>query len=192
MVGKPGLEPGRLAAHDPKSCSSTNSDTSPRGEHGHYSPASFRDAIEHGWVDVRGRGCCGSQFQTGRIAWHPPLSGRGVEVGNERVALCEMVAAWTCSSLLIITHEGTSTNWLLPSSSRRSQRSDTGSPSRRYPSRSYSRIASMLPIATSRLTSSNARPEAIASTASIRAVPTPRRRKAAPTPSANSRSEPGL
>ncbi len=30
MVGKPGLEPGRLAAHDPKSCSSTNSDTSPR------------------------------------------------------------------------------------------------------------------------------------------------------------------
>ncbi len=56
MVGKPGLEPGRLAAHDPKSCSSTNSDTSPRGEHGHYSAASFRDAIEHGWVDVRGRG----------------------------------------------------------------------------------------------------------------------------------------
>ena len=29
LVGKPGLEPGRLAAHDPKSCSSTSSDTSP-------------------------------------------------------------------------------------------------------------------------------------------------------------------
>ena len=61
LVGKPGLEPGRLAAHDPKSCSSTNSDTSPRGEHGHYSPASFRDAIEHGWVNVRGRGVYGPQ-----------------------------------------------------------------------------------------------------------------------------------
>ena len=31
MVGKPGLEPGRLAAHDPKSCSSTSSDTPPQG-----------------------------------------------------------------------------------------------------------------------------------------------------------------
>ena len=29
IVGKPGLEPGRLSAHDPKSCSSTNSDTPP-------------------------------------------------------------------------------------------------------------------------------------------------------------------
>jgi hypothetical protein len=28
-VGKGGLEPPRLAAHDPKSCSSANSDTSP-------------------------------------------------------------------------------------------------------------------------------------------------------------------
>ncbi len=28
-VGKAGLEPARLAAHDPKSCSSANSDTSP-------------------------------------------------------------------------------------------------------------------------------------------------------------------
>ena len=83
MVGKPGLEPGRLAAHDPKSCSSTNSDTSPRGEHGHYSPASFRDAIEHGWVDVRGRGCCGSQFQTGTMVWPPPLSG-GLRWGRAR------------------------------------------------------------------------------------------------------------
>ena len=30
LVGKEGLEPSRLAAHDPKSCSSTNSDTPPR------------------------------------------------------------------------------------------------------------------------------------------------------------------
>ena len=30
LVGEPGLEPGRLAAHDPKSCSSTSSDTPPR------------------------------------------------------------------------------------------------------------------------------------------------------------------
>ena len=29
VVGMPGLEPGRLAAHDPKSCSSANSDTPP-------------------------------------------------------------------------------------------------------------------------------------------------------------------
>ncbi len=29
-MGKRGLEPRRLAAHDPKSCSSANSDTSPR------------------------------------------------------------------------------------------------------------------------------------------------------------------
>ena len=72
----------------------------------------------------------GPQLQTGTIAWPPPSSGRGGEVGNEQVALCEMAAAWTCSSLLIITHEGTLTNWLLPSSSRRSQRSDTGSPCR--------------------------------------------------------------
>src|SRR5690554_2248972 len=28
-MGKAGLEPARLAAHDPKSCSSANSDTSP-------------------------------------------------------------------------------------------------------------------------------------------------------------------
>ncbi len=31
-VGKAGLEPARLAAHDPKSCSSANSDTSPPGK----------------------------------------------------------------------------------------------------------------------------------------------------------------
>ena len=31
LVGKGGLEPPRLSAHDPKSCSSANSDTSPRG-----------------------------------------------------------------------------------------------------------------------------------------------------------------
>ena len=32
-VGKGGLEPPRLAAHDPKSCSSANSDTPPIGNH---------------------------------------------------------------------------------------------------------------------------------------------------------------
>ena len=32
LVGKPGLEPGRLSAHDPKSCSSTSSDTSPQSD----------------------------------------------------------------------------------------------------------------------------------------------------------------
>ena len=134
----------------------------------------------------------GPQLQTGRIAWPLPSSGRGGEIGSGRIALCEMVAAWTCSSLLIITHKGTSTNWLLPSSSRFSQRSITGSPCRRYPSRSYSRITSRLQTATSGLTSSNVRPEAMASTAFTRAVPTPRRRKAAPTSSANRRSEPCL
>ena len=32
-VGKGGLEPPRLSAHDPKSCSSANSDTPPIGNH---------------------------------------------------------------------------------------------------------------------------------------------------------------
>ncbi len=32
LVGKRGLEPRRLAAHDPKSCSSANSDTPPDNE----------------------------------------------------------------------------------------------------------------------------------------------------------------
>ena len=92
-VGKPGLEPGRLAAHDPKSCSSTDSDTSPHGEHGHYSPASLRDAIEHGWANVPGRGFSGSQPQTVTIAWPPPLSGGCGGIGSGQVASCEMVAA---------------------------------------------------------------------------------------------------
>jgi hypothetical protein len=35
-VGKGGFEPPRLAAHDPKSCSSANSDTSPRSKCGSY------------------------------------------------------------------------------------------------------------------------------------------------------------
>lgn len=30
LVGTEGLEPSRLAAHDPKSCSSASSDTSPQ------------------------------------------------------------------------------------------------------------------------------------------------------------------
>ncbi len=36
LVGKEGLEPSRLAAHDPKSCSSTSSDTSPRAMTGYF------------------------------------------------------------------------------------------------------------------------------------------------------------
>jgi hypothetical protein len=32
-MGKGGLEPPRLSAHDPKSCSFANSDTSPIGNH---------------------------------------------------------------------------------------------------------------------------------------------------------------
>ena len=53
MVGKGGFEPPRLAAHDPKSCSSANSDTSPHiaslyltGLHFYHSQVSepdFRD-----------------------------------------------------------------------------------------------------------------------------------------------------
>lgn len=35
LVGEEGLEPSRLAAHDPKSCSSANSDIPPESSPGH-------------------------------------------------------------------------------------------------------------------------------------------------------------
>ena len=59
--------------------------------------------------------------------------------------------------LLIITHDGSSTNRLPTSSRCCSQRYSTGLPRRLYPKRWYSRTASSFPIATSRLTSARAR-----------------------------------
>ncbi len=48
-MGKEGLEPSRLAAHDPKSCLSANSSTSPRAEiiseRGRYVNKSFINII---------------------------------------------------------------------------------------------------------------------------------------------------
>ena len=96
------------------------------------------------------------------------------------------------SSPLTITHDDISTSSLLPSSRSRFQLSMTGSPTCRYPSRSYSRIASSFSTATSRLTSSSTCSAAFISTELTSAVPTPRFRKAAPISRANSRNERGL
>lgn len=56
-VGKTGLEPVRLAAHDPKSCSAANYDTSP-GHKPHASPVLYRNPPPDatGNASVRGRG----------------------------------------------------------------------------------------------------------------------------------------
>ena len=55
VVGKGGLEPPRLAAHDPKSCSSTNSDTSPEsGDSSRLYHQLGCDRMQSRWAEIRG------------------------------------------------------------------------------------------------------------------------------------------
>ena len=56
-VGKGGLEPPRLSAHDPKSCSSTNSDTSPRDRE-RAMPSDYSRPTLSGWSLRRGATLC--------------------------------------------------------------------------------------------------------------------------------------
>ena len=68
VVGKEGLEPSRLAAHDPKSCSSTSSDTSPRAMTRRFDYILWAERVHRksGYRMARGRdGAIGRQRDSG-------------------------------------------------------------------------------------------------------------------------------